>query len=99
MLDHACAKIQRCIDAGVFPPHQQPGVVMHVLWGALTGPAVLGSGCRLAKHEDPDALARDVLSTTLAGIQSGVTLTFSPCMPLVGSHPALATPGAFDHDS
>ena len=31
------------------------------IWGALTGPAVIGSGCRLAPGEDPDALARDVL--------------------------------------
>ena len=36
---------------------------MHLLWGALTGPAVIGSGCRLAPGEDPDALARDVLET------------------------------------
>jgi hypothetical protein len=99
MLDHANARIQRCIDAGIFPRSQDAAIVMHVLWGALTGPAVLGNGCRLARNEDPDALARDILSATLAGIQAGVTLTFTPCMPLVDFHPAVASSGVPDHES
>jgi hypothetical protein len=100
MLDHAYAKIQRCIDAGVFPSHQQAGVLMHVLWSAMTGPAVIGSGCRLAKDEDPDALARDVLSATLAGFQSGVSLSFIPCSPLIaGALSASSTSGVVSHES
>jgi AcrR family transcriptional regulator len=99
MLDHANARIQRCIDVGLFPASQDAAVVMHVLWGALTGPAVLGSGCRLAPEEDPDALARDVLDAMLAGIQSGVKLTFTPCMPLVALDPVVASPGVPDHES
>ena len=43
---------------------------MHLVWGALTGPAVIGSGCRLAPGEDPDALARDVLELVIAGLKS-----------------------------
>src|SRR5215207_6801160 len=59
MLAFASGRIQRCIDAGIFPAHTNAEVAMHVIWGALTGPAVIGGGCRLAPGEDPDALARD----------------------------------------
>jgi AcrR family transcriptional regulator len=99
MLDHANARIQRCIDAGIFPRSQDSAIVMHVLWGALTGPAVLGSGCRLARDEDPDALARDILAVALAGIQAGVPLTFTPCMPLVPVDRVEASPGVPDDHS
>lgn len=81
MLADVQARIQRCIDAGVFPAHMDAGVIMHVIWGALTGPAVIGSGCRLAPGEDADALARDVLATVIAGVQAGPTLKFVPCSP------------------
>jgi AcrR family transcriptional regulator len=81
MLEHVSSRIQRCIDAGVFPAHTSADVVMHVLWAALTGPAVIGGGCRLAPGEDPDALARDVLEVTLAGVRAGVATTFVPCHP------------------
>jgi AcrR family transcriptional regulator len=78
----AQARIQRCIDAGIFPQHTDAEVAMHLLWGALTGPAVIGSGCRLAPGEDPDALARDVLELVIAGLKSGTApTTFVPCTP------------------
>lgn len=86
MLANVQARIQRCIDAGVFPAHMDAAVVMHVIWGALTGPAVIGSGCRLAPGEDPDALARDVLATVIAGVQAGVSLKFTPCSPHASLH-------------
>jgi AcrR family transcriptional regulator len=81
MLAFASAGIQRCIDAGVFPPDTNAEVAMHLLWGALTGPAVIGSGCRLAPGEDPDALARDVLELSIAGLKAGLATTFKPCTP------------------
>lgn len=81
MLAETEARIQRCIDRGIFPPDLKAGVAMHVIWGALTGPSVIGSACRLAPGEDPDALARDVLATAIAGLKSGVALTFTPCSP------------------
>ncbi len=56
-------------------------VAMHLVWGALTGPAVIGSGCRLAPGEDPDALARDVLELVIAGLKTGSHTTFVPCSP------------------
>jgi AcrR family transcriptional regulator len=81
MLAFAAERLQRCIDAGIFHPGTNAEVAMHLIWGALTGPAVIGSGCRLAPGEDPDALARDILELTLAGLRAGSVTTFVPCTP------------------
>jgi AcrR family transcriptional regulator len=103
MLAFAAAGIQRCVDAGVFPPETNAEVAMHLLWGALTGPAVIGNGCRLAPGEDPDALARDVLELAIVGLKAGSATTFKPCPP--PTHVADAAlvealdPGARSHDS
>ena len=79
MMTKVAARIQRVIDGGGFPAALDPQVALHVLWAALTGPAVLGCTCRLAPGEDCDALARDVLDTTIAGLAAGTRLTFAPC--------------------
>jgi AcrR family transcriptional regulator len=79
LLNHAADGLQRAIDAGDLPKSLNPFVAMHVLWGALTGPSVIALGQRLSPGEDADALARDVLETTLVGLQAGHALTFVPC--------------------
>ncbi len=89
MLERVAARIQRSIDAGRLPRELDPQVALHILWAAMTGPAVLGCTCRLAPGEDCDALARDVLETTIAGLAAGTTLTFVPCDP---AHPAAPSP-------
>lgn len=81
MLAIAAGRIQRCVDAGIFAVGTDAMVAMHLVWGALTGPAVLGSGCRLAPGESPDALARDVLELAIAGLKAGSITTFVPCSP------------------
>lgn len=81
MIGRVAARVQRSIDSGRFPPTLDAQVALHVLWAAMMGPAVLGSTCRLGPGEDPDALARDVLETTLAGLAAGPALTFQPCLP------------------
>ena len=81
MLEFAASRIQRCIDAGIFPRDTDAHVAMHLVWGALTGPAVIGSGCRLAPGEDPDALARDILEVVISGLRAGTVTTFKPCTP------------------
>src|SRR5262245_36950800 len=81
MVAFAASRIQRCIDAGIFPADTNPEIAMHLIWGALTGPSVIGSGCRLAPGEDPDALARDVLELVLSGLRAGSRMTFVPCTP------------------
>lgn len=100
LLARAEARIQACIDAGHFPATVNAGAAMHILWSAVTGPAVLGTGCRLAPNEDADLLARDVLATTLAGLKAGVTLSFIPCAP--DDRPTVGPPapdGVPPHDS
>jgi len=78
LLANAAGCIQKAIDAGGFPATLNPHVAMHVLWAALIGPSVLTIRHRLAPGEDYDALARDVLNTTIAGLQTGVQTTFIP---------------------
>ncbi|MBA3270400.1 MAG: TetR/AcrR family transcriptional regulator [Acidobacteria bacterium] len=92
MLAFAASRIQRCIDARIFPATTNPEVAMHLIWGALTGPAVIGSGCRLAPGEDPDALARDILELVLAGLGAGSATTFLPCT----APPVLPDPSSID---
>ena len=94
MLAFAAARIQRCVDAGVMHQDTNAEVAMHLMWGALTGPAVIGSGCRLAPGEDPDALARDILEVVIAGLQAGTATTFHPCTPTPIEEPALIHPMA-----
>lgn len=79
MLTSAVASVQRAIDAGAFPRTLSANAAMHMLWASLLGPAVVGIRHRLASGEDYDALARDVLNATIAGLQSGVPTTFVSC--------------------
>jgi AcrR family transcriptional regulator len=79
MLSNAVTAIQRAIDARQLPATLSPNAAMHMLWAALIGPAVVGIRHRLASGEDYDALARDVLNATIAGLQAGITTTFVSC--------------------
>jgi AcrR family transcriptional regulator len=79
MLANAVAAIQLAIDAGQLPKTLSPNAAMHMLWASLIGPAVIGIRHRLASGEDYDALARDVLNATIAGLQAGVATTFVSC--------------------
>jgi AcrR family transcriptional regulator len=99
LMSEAAAGLQRAIDAGDLPKSVDPVVAIHVLWGALTGPAVLGLGQRLAPDEDADALARDVLEAIVAGLRAGPSLTFIPCE--VGAHNAgdVVPVGVSSHES
>lgn len=79
LLNNAVAGIQKAIDAGAFPATLSANAAMHMLWAGLVGPAVVGIRHRLASGEDYDALARDVLNATIAGLQAGVATTFVSC--------------------
>lgn len=100
LLRHAEAQIQRAIDAGDFPADLNACAAMHVLWGALMGPSVLGLAGRMGPGEDVGALARDVLEASLAGLRAGVRPTFVACEAMHGNFPGSAEPsGAGSHDS
>jgi AcrR family transcriptional regulator len=85
------AKIQRCVDAGIFPQGTQPQAVFRILAAAITGPAVMSLCHRLAGTENADALARDVLEAAIAGLRSGVAITFDATSCEAG---LVAAPGA-----
>ncbi len=100
MLQNAEGAIQKAIDAGALPKTVNPNVAMHMLWAALIGPAVVGIRHRLATGEDYDALARDVLNATIAGLQAGVTTTFVSCKcPGEGIAGAPVPAGERSHES
>ena len=100
MLTHAVNAIQTAIDAGAFPATLNPNAAMHMLWASLIGPAVVGIRHRLATGEDYDALARDVLNATIAGLQSGISTTFVSCKcPAEGIAGAPVPAGVRSHES
>jgi AcrR family transcriptional regulator len=78
LMADAAAGLQRAVDAGQLPRALNPVAAMHVLWGALMGPSVLGLCQRLAPDEDRDLLARDVLDAVIAGMQAGSPIRFLP---------------------
>ena len=71
--------IQECIDEGVFPGVESAGSVFRILWTAMYGAAVFRLSHRLAPGEDADALAHDVLETTIAGLRAGADFRFAAC--------------------
>ena len=68
--------IRACVDRGQFSRSLDPPAALHVLWAGVLGAATIGLAQRLAPGEDPDALARDVLESLLAGFTTAVTTTF-----------------------
>ncbi len=100
LMIHVEGLTQQVIDVGGLPADLNACAAMHVLWGALMGPSVVGLGGRMAPGEDVDALARDVLEATLAGLQSGIRPTFIPCEQMHGHYPGSAeSAGARPHES
>ncbi len=68
--------IARCVQSGVFPADTDPDVVFHILATAIHGAAVVRLSDRFIPRQTSDALARDVLEATLAGLRAGVRATF-----------------------
>lgn len=99
MLSKAVAGIQQAIDAGAFPATLNANAAMHMLWAGLVGPAVVGIRHRSASGEDYDALARDVLNATIAGLQAGVATTFVSCKCDQGIAGAPVPAGATRHEA
>jgi AcrR family transcriptional regulator len=72
------ARVQRCVDEGLFPVSVHPRVALRLLWAAVIGIASLRLSDRLAPGEDPDALIRDAISTTIAGLRAGAAVHVHP---------------------
>jgi AcrR family transcriptional regulator len=94
------AAIRALVDAGIFKNTIEPAAALHVLWAALIGPAALRLTGRLAPGEDPDALARDILESVLAGFRAGVTTTFNAlaCPMRAATHTGDVRPAAAEQD-
>jgi AcrR family transcriptional regulator len=69
--------VTRCIEAGLLPSDTDPDAAFHILATAMHGAAVIRLGGRFCPRSSTDALARDVLETTIAGLRSGVVTTFT----------------------
>ena len=78
MINDVVGIIQRAIDNGAFPKETDAEVAFHILWAAVHGPSAAALCDRLAPDEDPDALARDTLEATIAGLRAGIHTTFKP---------------------
>jgi hypothetical protein len=50
-------------------------VALRLLWAAVIGIASLRLSDRLAPGEDPDALIRDAINTTIAGLRAGAAVS------------------------
>jgi len=74
MKSHIVEQIQVCIDAKVFPSTLNPMVACRLLIMTVLGVATMRLSDRLARAENADELARDVLNVMLAGLQSGIPL-------------------------
>jgi AcrR family transcriptional regulator len=72
------ARVQRCVDEGLFPPTLQPTVALRLLWTSVIGVASLRLSQRLAPGEDADALIRDAISTTIAGLRVAAAVYVHP---------------------
>ncbi len=73
LLDH----LRAAVAAGDLPASIQPEVMLHVVSCALVGVAAMRMSDRLALGQETDALARDVLEVTLAGLRTAPQLQSS----------------------
>lgn len=64
------AHVQAAVDAGELPASVPPEAIMHIVTCALIGVAAMRVSDRLPDRAAADALARDILHVTLAGLQA-----------------------------
>jgi AcrR family transcriptional regulator len=72
--DEMTALIQQCIDSGDLPASLPVSVAFRLLTVGLLGVATMRLSDRIGAEEHPDALARDVLDVTIAGLRSPISL-------------------------
>jgi AcrR family transcriptional regulator len=82
MKAHLIEQVEKCVREGVFPSTVPPSAAFRMLSTGLIGVAVLRLSDRLGPGENADALAKDVLDVTIAGLQSGIALRshHTPCL-------------------
>jgi len=70
MKEWLVTQVADAVEAGLLPASIPPAVIFQLLTSALIGIAVARLSDRLATGEDADALARDAIDVTLAGLRS-----------------------------
>ena len=85
--------VQACIDSGALPANIKPHVAFRLLTVGLLGIAMMRVSGRLPDAEHPDALARDCLDLTIAGLRAGVELRSNalPCVADLAADPSSAS--------
>src|SRR5688572_24841651 len=81
MRSRVLAQVERCIAEQVFPETTHAEVALRLLWAPIFGIAALRLSHRLAPAEDADALVRDAIDTTIAGIRAGAPKHARPTTP------------------
>src|SRR6185436_2346899 len=71
MRSRALAQVERCIEDGIFPVTTDSEVALWLLFAPVIGIAALRLSNRMQPDVDADALTRDAIETTLAGIRAG----------------------------
>jgi AcrR family transcriptional regulator len=77
MIQHMHRAMRRCIDEGIFPGATDPIAVFDVLKTAVHGAATATVCGRLRPGVQGEALAHDLIEITIAGLRTGVPLSFS----------------------
>jgi AcrR family transcriptional regulator len=77
-------RLQRAIDAGVFPKGVAPDTVFQILLRAVHGAAAMRLCDRMTHGENADALARDTLEAALQGLRvmTPASFTSSNCLDI-----------------
>ena len=71
MRGRALAQVERCIAGGIFPASTDPETALRLLFAPVIGIAALSLSNRMQPDVDADALVRDAIETTIAGIRVG----------------------------
>jgi RND family efflux transporter MFP subunit len=71
MRGRALAQVERCIAGGIFPAATNPETALRLLFAPVIGIAALRLSNRMQPEVDADALVRDAIETTIAGIRAG----------------------------
>ncbi len=71
MRGRALAQVERCIADGIFPAGTNPETALRLLFAPVIGIAALRLSNRMQPEVDADALVRDAIETTIAGIRAG----------------------------
>jgi len=71
------ARVQRCIDEGKLPATMHAEVALRLLWAPVIGITSFQLSQRMPPEVDADALVRDAIETTIAGLRAGAATNSS----------------------